>query len=290
MDLEQTIRFNWDKETNTGTSTIIVDLNVLAKYAKPQLLNSYNEQHNIGSVIQTYDTLRLYEGAKKEVDSYVELLDIHKLNDESKFHGSHILYLLIEYMSELNLIEDQNEVKRVLHNRLYLLKHLMGFDNYRGCNVDIYDGAKGTFKYHFGTEPTLKHDVLDYLTGKIKAQLKTHHKDLYKLLMSGASEDELEQAVKRQSDYQINKTLVAKLAKKLVKLLNNETVVMKNSRRINELSVSNSQGDFIFDVLTHFQIYHPKQSSSNIVVKHHDAIRKLIKRAAIFIEDKQTLI
>lgn len=290
MDNTQTIRFNWDKATNTGTSTVIINLNVLTKYAKPQLLSTYNQEHSIGSVIQTYDNLRLYEGSKKEVDGYIELLDLHKLNDESKFHGSHILYLLIEYMSELNLIEDQQEVRRVLNNRLYLLKHLTSFDNYQGCNIDIYDEARGTFKFHFGSEPILKRNVLNYLTGVIKSDLKKHHKPLYNLFMNGASETELEEAVKRQSAYEINKALVAKLAKQLVRFLNNETTIMRNPKQVDELSVSNAQGDFIFDILKHFQIYTPRQSANSTTVKHHDAIRKLIKRAAIFDEDKEDLI
>lgn len=289
MDKSQTIRFNWDAATKTGKSTVIVNLSVLTKYAKPQLLSTYNQEHKIGSVIQTYDNLRLYEGAKKEVGGYMELLDLHKLNDESKFHGSHILYLLIEYMSELNLIEDQQEVRRILNNRLYLLKHLTSFDNYKGCNIDIYDEARGTFKFHFGGEPILKRNVLKYLTGDIKSDLKKHHKALYNLFIGGGSEKELEEAVKRQSAYEINKVLVAKLAKQIVRFLNVETIVMNNSKQVDKLSVSNAQGDFIFDILTHFQIYSPRQSAYS-TVKHHDAIRKLIKRAAIFNEDKEVLI
>ena len=290
MDTKQTIRFNWDAATKTGTSTLILNLRVLTKYAVPGMLSTYNSQHNLGSVIQTYDSLGLYEREKKELDGYIKLLDIHKLNDESKYHGSHILYLLIEYMSELNLIEHQQEVKRILNNRLYLLKHLTSFDNYKGCNIDIYDEARGTFKFHFGSEPILKRNVLNYLTGDIKSDLKKHHRKLYNLFISGASEKELEEAVKRQSAYEINKVLVAKFAKLIVRYLNNESTVLHNPKQVDELSVSNAQGEFVFDILTHFQIYSPRQSANSTTVKHHDAIRKLIRRAAIFNEDKENLI
>jgi len=108
--------------------------------------------------------------------------------------------------------------------------------------------------------------------------------------MSGATEDKLEQAVERQSEYQINKVLVAELAKKIVKYLNAETTVLRNPNAKDELSISNAQGDFIYDILTAFHIYEPKQRTNNTAVKHHDTIRKLIKRSAIIDEDKEELI
>jgi len=131
--------------------------------------------------------------------------------------------------------------------------------------------------------------VIKYLIGEVKSQLKNYNRSLYNQLIGGASEDELAQYVKRLSAHEINKMLVAELAKNIVRYLNNETKVLCNTNQVDSLSVSNQQGDFIYDILTAFQIYHPKQRANNTAVKHHDTIRKLIKRSAIIDEDKQDL-
>jgi len=95
---------------------------------------------------------------------------MHELSVESKFHGSHILYLLIDYMRNQNVQENQQEVRRKLHNRLYLLKRLMNLESYKDYNIDIYDAAKGTIKFHFETEPVLKRGVIRYVIGEVRTE------------------------------------------------------------------------------------------------------------------------
>jgi hypothetical protein len=289
MDTKETIRLKWDAQSKSGSVSLFLQMNILRKYALPPKLHSYNKEHEVGSILYPYNTHKAYETVKKELDEYITLVEIHHLSEDSKFHSSHILYLLIDYMGQKNILEHQQEVKRKLHNRIYLLKRLMHLDDYKDFNVDFYDAAKGTFKYHFGAEPMLKRSVIRYVISEARTQLRQYDRKLYSLLMSGATEDELEQAVQRQTDYQINKVLVAELAKKIVRYLNNETIILRNPNQKDELSISNAQGEFIYDILTTFYIYEPKQHSNKTVVKHHDTIRKLIKRAAILDEDKQDL-
>ncbi|UEG53425.1 hypothetical protein LLH06_00340 [Mucilaginibacter daejeonensis] len=286
MDTTKTIRYNWDASNKTGSITLFLNIPILSKYTVPPTLASYNEEYKIGSVIYHYNTRKTYDDSVNEIKEYEMFLGMHKLTEESNFHGSHILYLLINYMTKLTGQEDVEEVKRKVHNRIYLLKKILHLDNFKDINIDIYDAAKGTFKYHFGTEPELKGSVLRHVIKEVSTQLRQYDVKLYKLLMGGATEDELEQAVQRQSDYQINKVLVAGLAKTIVKYLNAETAILSNLNPKDKSSISNAQGDFIYDIITHFQIYRPKQSATSTVVKHHDAIRKLIRRSAIIDEDK----
>ena len=290
MDNKQTIRFKWDSNSKTGTMTLILDMKILEKYALPMILNTYNPEYRIGSIISPYDSFQQFEPFRLLIEGYKNLLSMYSLDQESKFHGSHILLLIMEHgVQQLN-VEEQQEIRRRLHNRLYLLKHLMELENYNKYNIEIYDTVMDSFRYHFGSEPILKRSIIKYMIGEMKSQLKDYDLKLYKLLMSGAGFDELEAAVKRQSIYEIKKAMVPKLAKKIVKYLNNETKVLSNPNKVDELSVSNAQGDFIYDILTHVELYEPKQRSNTTVVKHHDSIRKLIKRAAIFDEDKEDLI
>jgi hypothetical protein len=289
METKETIRLKWDAQSKTGSVSLFLKMNILRKYALPPMLHSYNKEHEIGIIVYPYNTLKEFEGVKKEIEEYITLVGMHHLPEDSKFHSSHILYLLVNYMGQKNVLEHQQEVKRRLHNRIYLLKRLMHLDDYKDFNIDIYDAAKGTFKYHFGAEPVLKRSVIRYVIREVTTQLRQYDRKLYSLLMSGATEDELEQAVQRQTDYQINKVMVAELAKKIVRYLNNENTILHNPNQKDELSISNAQGEFIYDIFTVFHIYEPKQHSNKTVVKHHDTIRKLIKRSAILDEDKQEL-
>jgi hypothetical protein len=287
MDNTKTIRFNWDALSNSGSSSLIVNINVLKEYALPPLLHGYKQ--DIGLINYFYNDNKIYLEAQAEVNEYEILVGMHKLSDESPYHSSHILYLLVNYITEKNLAKRKEEVKRILLNQLCLLKALLNVEDYTKYNIELFDNV-GKFKYNFGTEPSLKKNVFKYIIKEVSTQLKSYNPRLYKLLISGATENQLEQAVATQTDSEIKKLLVAELAKKIVKYLNNETIVLHHAKQTTPLSISNAQGDFIYDILTHFRIYKPKQQSKSFsVVKHHDTIRKIIKRAAILDEDKEIL-
>ncbi|MFD0751262.1 hypothetical protein ACFQZS_14015 [Mucilaginibacter calamicampi] len=280
MHHSQRISLNWDSQANTGSVSLILDMKILGKYYLPQILTAYNQEHQIGLITYPCDSSQAYEAYKVHVEGYRELLSIYHLDAESDFHGSHLFYLMVENTAQQSKLEHQQEVKRRLHNRFYLLKHLMDLEHYDSYNIEVYDTVKN-FKYHFGSEPILKRSIIKYMVGEMKAQIKEYDRKLYKRLIDGATLEELAAAVERLSEHEIRKVMTAKLAREIVTYLNNETQILSNPSRVDDLSVSNTQGDFIYDILTHFGLYQPKQRTNSTVVRHHDTIRKLIKRSAV---------
>jgi len=280
----ETIIFNWDKSAKTGSSTLLLNMSVLRKYALPHLIHDYDGE--VGKFIVPIQKLDDYNEAKDEIEKYKSIFEETDLSKESPFHVSHILYLLINFMENRNskIIEQQFIVK--LNNMAYLLRNLMSLDNFNSYNVTI-TGKLDEFKYSFLSENWLKEDVLKFLVEKVKSRVKKFDRKIFDMLLSGATEKQLEEAIRKQTFHKVEKSLISDLVKNLIKYFNSETQSFRNPNRDESLSITNKQGDFIYELLAHFRIYKPKKTVNNSVVKHHDAIRKLIKRSSILSEDKK---
>lgn len=280
----ETILFNWDKSANTGSCTLLLDVSVLRKYALPDLLYDYDGQ--TGKLIVPIEKLNDYNDSVEELRKFTAILEDAGLSSESPYHKSNILYILNNFMliRDRQITEQQLTVK--LNNMVYLLQNLMGLEDYKKYNLTI-TGKLDDFKYSFLSEEWLKEDLLQIAVQKIKARLKNFDRKVFEMVLAGATEKELESAIKAHTFNKIEKSLIADLVNTLIRYFNTETISLKNLNKTGKSTLSNKQGDFIHDLLVHFNIYKPKKLENNSAVKHHDAIRKLIKRSSPISEDKK---
>jgi hypothetical protein len=283
MNISQTIQLEWNKEQETGFALLYLKEDVILKYTMSDELDQIEE--NIQAYEGIYTKLKDFEQAQKEIDEYNGILSMYGLAKESSYHGSHIMYLLLHHVTNTNYKLQIKELTRKLHNRVYLLKHLMEEDYLNKYHITIKD-KKNDFRYTFENDVFLKDVVFKNLIKHAKVQVRNSAPEIYKLLIDGASEEQLEKAINVRSNNEISKLSLADVIKLMLRYLNDETVSINNNERTDNLSITNQQGDFIYDVLTIFGIYKPKRIAGNSAVKHHDAIRKLVKRSEILDEDK----
>lgn len=281
MSNSETIVFNWNQESKTGTASLFLNMDILSKYALPQLI--YNSDNNVAVYTNSLGKEIDYRRAQQEIDEYKGYTKAYGLSQESLFHESQILYMLIDFMINKNSQINAENIKRKIHNRVYLLKQLFNLENANKYNV-IITTKVNQFRYSFMDDLLLKSNVLNHLKEEISDWVKEVSPEIYGLLSSGADEEKLEEAIQTQTQYQIEKMLVVELAKKILKYLNKETICLRNIEQIDPLSVSNQQGNFVYDILTLFKIYKPQERGVS-AVKHHDTIRKMIRRSEIIAKD-----
>ncbi|RVU02369.1 hypothetical protein EOD41_00055 [Mucilaginibacter limnophilus] len=288
MDNTKTIQFNWNTQSQVGTITLLLKIDVLKKYVLPPVLQAYHKQvhegHDIGVIIHTYDDLKTFNAVSDEIGEFLATTRAAKLDNEDPYHESHLLCLLVDYVLRSTDEEGRNKLKAVLLKRVTFLQALIKLER-PNRSIIRFEGKSNNISYSTGDD-TLTKGLFHYVTTQLKVQIKRFDMRLYKLVIKGVSEEELKEAIKLKTDSQISKALVGKLAKSILSYLNNETVSLNNPKRKSESSVTVKQGNFIYQILQKFKIYVPsKRPGRKEDDEYDDAIRKLILRAEIT-EDK----
>lgn len=286
MDNSQPVRLIWNEKDKNGTLTLILKNSIINKYSTVLFLHGHHKESDIGFLTYPITSKKDFDLLKIELNNFKRIINDYKLtkDTESPFHESHLLHIVQEFNTKQNLYESQRHRTYRLHNRIELLKELNTLTRDNECNYDITISKKGRsdFKYTFSGEELLKKHVLRYLTGEIKSNLKTVYKEIWgKHNDSWKSFDNA--TLDGITDYEINQMATSNVAKKIVDYLNNETIALKNKRKASDgFSVTNKQGEFIYDILTLFGAYAPQNRKVNedVKVTHHSAIRKLILKYA----------
>jgi hypothetical protein len=288
MDIRKPISYHWDAQSQTGKVTLLLKIDILKKYAVPPVLDAYHKKvdgtHSLGVVIRSYYGLETFKAACNEIDEFIADVNDASLVDEDPYHGSHILYLLIDHVLNKTNRAKRNDFKTLVFERLAFLRSLMAIDSPSKSTIRIESNST-KISYSTGADALTK-GLVHYVTTQLKMQVKRFDTKLYKLLMEGASESALKEAIQLQTEHKIDTAMVGKLARNIIKYLNNETDILRNKNPKSKSSVTVKQGDFIYHILKTFNLYIPgKRGNRTEDDEYDDAIRKLVLRADIT-EDK----
>lgn len=288
MDIKKPISYHWDAKSATGTVTLLLKIDILKKYAVPPVLDAYHKQvdgtHSLGVVNRSYYGLKTFQAACNEIDEFIADVNDASLVGEDPYHGSHILYLLIDHVLNKTNRAKRNDFKTLVFERISFLRSLMALESPNKSTIQIESNST-VISYSTGADALTK-GLVHYVTTQLKIQVKRFDTRLYKLLIDGASESALKEVIQLQTEHKIDTVLVGKLVRNIINYLNNETVILRNKTPKSKSSVTVKQGNFVYHILKTFNLYIPgKRGNRTEDDEYDDAIRKLVLRADIT-EDK----
>lgn len=290
MDKTKMVRFEWTEKENKGNLILILKMSIINRYTILEYLDGYDS--DIGMI--SFPTIGknakyTYITLKNEIEEFELILKNYGLlnKNESPFHSSHLLYIVQNFNKTQNQLKNQQNTNIRLSNRIELLNELNALTRESNYDYDITISKKtSAFKYTFSGESLLKKQVLRYLIGEVRSHLKTAYKELWNAHFENIETSDKEK-LQMLTDHELTQKAIGNVSKNIVDYLNNETIALTNKKKVNETSLTNKQGEFIYEILTLFKVYSPQQRTTNEAAKvnHHDAIRKLVQRYADNIED-----